>query len=305
MLKLLKGLSFQGKVCVLCFHRISPEPSSAWPPLHPSVFRELLQYLSKHFRIISFAELAFPIKTDKPAVILSFDDGYYDFIEYALPVISTFKVSVNHNFVVHSVDTGELIWTQRINNIIDSCFTEQKDFKFKNRNIELEILPGKHNAQRISVELFNKFSQLRAELNTTLSDVESQLRSLPVQRMMGWEDLKTCIKNNVEIGSHSHSHPLLLSSLGEEKLREEIIDSKFRLEKQLLQEISIFAFPNGIYDALSLETARKAGYKFILSTQNKKYSQTDKDLVPRTLIRHTSLNENLFNIHGLYRLLSK
>lgn len=60
---------------VLNLHRVSPERNPFWDPLDPQVFEELLVFLKRHFHVTTFSELA--SREAKPALILSFDDGYY------------------------------------------------------------------------------------------------------------------------------------------------------------------------------------------------------------------------------------
>lgn len=104
------------KARVLCFHRVNPEPHALFPPLNPKVFKQLIRLLKANFEITSLNALKAPDflhKIKKPPLVLSLDDGYRDFLEYALPILMDEKVPVNQNIVVHSAETGNLIWTQR------------------------------------------------------------------------------------------------------------------------------------------------------------------------------------------------
>ena len=70
-----------GLLTVLSLHRISEERNSFWNPIHPKTFDQLLGYVKKNYRVIGFNELENEnhSKSNKPLLILSFDDGYYDF----------------------------------------------------------------------------------------------------------------------------------------------------------------------------------------------------------------------------------
>ena len=81
------------QLTILSLHRVSPERDFFFDPIDPIVFRKLLKYVQKHYKVISFQELEdiSIIKSKKPLLILSFDDGYVDFYEYALPILTDFN----------------------------------------------------------------------------------------------------------------------------------------------------------------------------------------------------------------------
>jgi peptidoglycan/xylan/chitin deacetylase (PgdA/CDA1 family) len=86
---------------VLNFHRVAPFDGSSWKPLDPIIFRELISFISKNFEVTTFQGLRTGnlIRKRRPKLIMSFDDGYKDFLEYAVPILSQFKFSVNQNII--------------------------------------------------------------------------------------------------------------------------------------------------------------------------------------------------------------
>lgn len=67
----------------------------------------------------------------------------------------------------------------------------------------------------------------------------------------------------IEFGSHTKNHPNLLE-VGEDKIREEILDSKKILEERLNTNIVVFAYPygQGAYDEKIKQVVKEAGYFF-------------------------------------------
>lgn len=82
---------------------------------------------------------------------------------------------------------------------------------------------------------------------------------------MNVKQMKELIARGHEIGSHSHSHPLL-PQCTEEELVVEIMGSKQRLESALDVPVTTFCYPNGSTDPLSVEHVRKAGYRAAVTT---------------------------------------
>jgi len=77
-----------GRVVVLCYHSIHPHKSFA--SATPEQFRKHLQWLREHCSFVRFAEVAKACRRTeirRPAVAVTFDDGYADNYEYAFPIL--------------------------------------------------------------------------------------------------------------------------------------------------------------------------------------------------------------------------
>jgi len=95
------------EISVLTFHRISDDRDPLWPPMPVETFRILMKQLSERTCVIPLEKIeAVETYPDKPLVSLSFDDGYLDFLENALPVLKSFKLPANHNICPDLIDKG-------------------------------------------------------------------------------------------------------------------------------------------------------------------------------------------------------
>jgi peptidoglycan/xylan/chitin deacetylase (PgdA/CDA1 family) len=75
-----------------------------------------------------------------------------------------------------------------------------------------------------------------------------------------WEQVRELAESGMEIGSHTRYHHYLTKEANEEDLREEIIGSKEKIERELNIKVSAFSYPFGSYDATSTEMVKAAGY---------------------------------------------
>jgi peptidoglycan/xylan/chitin deacetylase (PgdA/CDA1 family) len=77
--------------------------------------------------------------------------------------------------------------------------------------------------------------------------------------MVSVKEMKELIKNNIAIGHHTETHSDMRLASNRE-LEKEIITSKNKLEKQLGQKITYFAYPRGLYSKKIISFVKKAGF---------------------------------------------
>lgn len=83
---------------------------------------------------------------------------------------------------------------------------------------------------------------------------------------MDWEDIRELQKERMEIGSHTYSH-FVLTNVGPETLKEELISSKERIEKEIKSPIEIFSYPKGRLNNNVVKAVKEAGYKYAVTTK--------------------------------------
>jgi len=106
---------------------------------------------------------------------------------------------------------------------------------------------------------------------------------------MTWQDIRTLYKNGMEIGSHSLSHRYM-TSLSEDELKKEFVESKKILEKGLNTQIKSFAYPYGDFSRRTNKLAESAGYKYIC-TSRPGSSSKEKFVLNRNSI-HSKMNQS-------------
>ncbi|MFA6322777.1 MAG: polysaccharide deacetylase family protein [Candidatus Buchananbacteria bacterium] len=92
-----------------------------------------------------------------------------------------------------------------------------------------------------------------------------------------WEQVKILAQKNMEIGSHTRYHQYLAKETDAEKLKIEIVDSKKKVEEELGQPITAFAYPFGSKSTSTIELIKAAGYLSARDIVNG-YSHSQDDL---------------------------
>ncbi len=261
MRKMIRGR----KVVVLNLHRVSPVDNPYWSPLHPRLFEELLRYLQQNFRVCSLAELGSITAPDKPLAVLSFDDGYYDFIEYALPLLERYRMPSNMNVIPQCAETGIPIWNVRLYDFLWHAPRELVDeialpgFEVRLRDDSREAKVG----YGLAISKYLK-QRPRTERQDLWRAIEPLLARLDHQstRMMTTQEIRS-IAGKVEIGAHSYAH----ESMGFEDsdyFEEDFAACDRYFREELAYPFTIYAFPNGSYRPDQIPFLERHGIKYIL-----------------------------------------
>jgi len=258
-------------ITVLSLHRINAEKDPVWQSVSPQNFKNLLRYVSQHYQVCHFRDIAGLINdknNKRPLLVLSFDDGYADFMEFALPLLQKYQLKANHNLVYNCLEYQQTIWTQHFNQIFNHLY-QQKTQTTVEWNGKNYLLSDYKNWYGIYQQVFAAAMQTAAnQRNEQIDLLLKRFNLVPLrEKMMTWQDAKECLRTGlIEIGSHTISHDILPSIANREWLETEIYQSKQLIEEKLGEEISVFALPNGQNNPQITQMAEAAAYKFLLET---------------------------------------
>jgi peptidoglycan/xylan/chitin deacetylase (PgdA/CDA1 family) len=295
------------KVTVLCFHGVSPFKNFSYPPLHPQQFEMLIKFITQKFQITSFDEIKSLKRNKKPLAVITFDDGYKDFIEFALPILTRYHIPAVQSIVVESVQTGKPFWTQRLNNITNYLHEKKSDFSYTYK--DESFLYTSNNFNSFYMKLFSFLLESYSDVkNYILTEIEDQFFNKNYYKieMMSWKDIKQCVDNNISIGSHSMTHDTLSTINNDELLINEIVRSKEIITDIIQRPVTSFAFPNGYYNEQVLEIAKK-NYDYLLCTNEKAVKKSFFNetpvMIPRISIDKKNYWENIAKINSFHNLI--
>ena len=117
---------------------------------------------------------------------------------------------------------------------------------------------------------------------------------------MSWHDLNS-IKNEVIIGSHTHTHPMLGNCLDADSIRKELSLSFSLIKKNLNFEPLSISYPNGSFNNEVKDLAKICGYKYGLSVENNvvDFKIYDKFQIPRIELYEENLIKRVARRNGL------
>lgn len=300
--KLLEKIKSENLVTILNFHQVTLRENPYWSPLKPEIFDDLLGFLRENFEVALFRELNKP-KSYKPLAVISFDDGYYNFIEYALPLLEKHGLRANMNIIPACVESGKPMWNIRLydflnsapKSLINEIHFSGFDYKLNNDNFDSKLRYG------LKISRFLK-NRPRTEREELLEQIESLMSKIEFRqtRMMNAEEIKQIAQTH-EIGVHSFSHESM--EFEENSFFEEDLRKCFRyFEDKLLIPLEIYAFPNGSYRPEQIEILQDRGIKHTLLV-GEDYAKVGENVYSRFTIYGSTKMETRFQALGFNKKL--
>lgn len=295
--KLLSRIRRENLVVVLNLHQVTPQTNPFWSPMNPEIFDDLLNFLKQNFLVTSFRELE-KAQTDKPLAVISFDDGYYNFIEYALPILEKHNLSANMNIIPSCVESGEPMWNVILYDFLNSAPKSLIDeIRLPGFNVRMKDESFRSKARYgLQISLFLK-TRPRQEREELLREIEKPMRKLDfnLTRMMNREEIKEIAKTH-EIGVHSFSHESMKFE-SDAFFEEDLQKCLAYFEKDIGLPLDIYAFPNGSYRPSQIEILQRHDVKYKLLV-DERYARKDETVLPRFTIYGATSLETRFQALG-------
>jgi peptidoglycan/xylan/chitin deacetylase (PgdA/CDA1 family) len=243
-------------------------------------------------------------------VAVTFDDGYADNLEEALPVLEEFGVPATVFVSTNGIDSSREFWWDELEALLLgphrlpeelSCRIGDKRFHASLAHDEASAMdPPAHSEWSVRdgeppptprhgayVDLLAAFRNLEAEARAgALDALHAWAERVPVARGThrpltsgGLRELAA--SDHIEIGAHSMSHPAL-SGISPKQRWTEIAGSRRELEA-LVGPIRHFAYPFGDWRG-SKRLVRRAGFASACVTASRRRRRVDRYRLPRCYV---------------------
>lgn len=262
----------RGKLSVLIFHRVRPAPDPLVPrALDADQFDRLLGRVGEAFNVLPPDEAVERLRRGElpaRALAITFDDGYADNAEVALPILLRHRMRAAFFIATDFLDGGAM-WNDAISAALRACEREELDLSGLGLGVHtLDSLEARRKAiGRIVVRVKYLPHGRREEVAAAIRE-RCRVATLPAM-MMRSDQVRALRAAGMTIGAHTCSHPIL-SSLDLSGARREIEAGKARLEAILGEPVRLFAYPNGKpgrdYGAEHVRLVREAGFEAAFST---------------------------------------
>jgi len=262
-----------GRLSVLYFHRVLPAPDPMRPEeIEAETFRRLLSLVTRHFRVLPLGEAWTRLERGElppRALALTFDDGYRDNVEVALPLLRRHGVAATF-FVAGGFLEGGHMWNDTVIEAVRRAPGAELDLS--HAGLGVHRLPTPDARRRAAGDLIRRLKHLpgseREEKVAAVAETVGPER-LPGDLMMREEDLRFLSREGMSIGAHTLHHPIL-ARVSRSRAEQEIGGSRELLEGITGEPVSLFAYPNGRpgqdYGPEHVAMVRRAGFRLAAAT---------------------------------------
>lgn len=261
------------RFAILCYHRVGRGGVPIYSGLPRPTFEAQIQYLRKHYRIVSLSELLQGISepwSTQPSVAITFDDGYADLYTEAFPILRRYSVPATIFLTVGSIESGQVAWYDRIFVIFQVVPAMDLTLPLNPpRRVRLGTPEERLHAAVEFISLMRKLpvAEQRAYCESLESGVDLPKDAL-AGRMLSWERIREMHRAGISFGAHTMTHSVV-SRLSSSELEWELGESKRLLEQRLQHRVLDFAFPFGKLDECSeaaIACLARLGYRSASTT---------------------------------------
>ncbi len=202
------------------------------------------------------------------AVALTFDDGYRDNLETAIPMLRRLGLPATFYLVPGLLDRTARPWWE----LLAWAFRNARvtEVRWRERTLPAGESPAAHAAMQEVGEGVKDLDAARrdAEIDALVADLRPRGSADEVAELfLDWDGARR-LAGAAAIGSHTMRHAILSRETPDGQARD-LRDSREVLEEGLGVRVATLAYPNGSardYDAATLVAADAAGYRGAVTT---------------------------------------
>jgi peptidoglycan/xylan/chitin deacetylase (PgdA/CDA1 family) len=238
--------------------------------------------IERHFRIVGLSEYVDYVsgrkQPDRRTALLTFDDADFEFIKYALPVLSEHRCQSVVFAPTDFISTDKRFWHLRVTNlvrVIDSDGWESlRSFASQFAGQVAQVIhQSSVEDENCRAETCRAFAHTLDQMDTEEVDsIVTKLERIIAAKYtlgiscMNWVQLAQIVEQGVTVESHTVTHRKL-ARLDEQTIRSELVESKRLLEQKLGSTVTAICYPAGSFDDTVVAAAPEAGYQVGFTTK--------------------------------------
>jgi peptidoglycan/xylan/chitin deacetylase (PgdA/CDA1 family) len=262
----------RGTLGILIYHRVLPGADALLgDDIDAAGFESQMAFLAQEFNVLPLGEgCERLVQGTLPAraVSITFDDGYADNEQIALPILKRHGLTATFFIATGYADGGVMF-----NDVVIEAVRRAPGGTHDLLRLGLGRCELSDDASRVAA-INALLPQLKYRPVSERGDMAARIAgelgvSISLDLMMRPAQIRHLHDEGMEIGAHTVNHPILAVT-GDREARDEIVESKRRLEDITGSRVRLFAYPNGEpgrdYIDRDVRLVREAGFAAAVST---------------------------------------
>lgn len=261
------------RLSILIFHRVHARPDGLFPHEPDAArFEHLMRFVARSFRVTTLGDAVTRLASGRlpsRALVITFDDGYADNAEVALPILQRHGLPATFFVSTGFLDGGRM-WNDSVIECLRACAEQSVDLDFV--GLARYSLSDAAQRREVIAMLLSRIKYLSlAEREEAISQLQLAcgVQNLPTSLMMSSGQVLELHRAGMEIGAHTVNHPIL-TTLDPMEAESEITQGRDRLQVIIDAPVDLFAYPNGKpdrdYDESHVLMLKRLGFRGAVST---------------------------------------
>ncbi len=257
-----------GELVVLAWHNV--EGTWQWPAAPgagAAGFRRQMLALRAMTNVVpldpALKALSAGLRLPPRAVAITFDDGYRDNLDVAVPILRELGLPATVFLIPDLLDGALDPWWERLAWAVMTA--ADPSLRFEGSILPLTDGP----ARRATLDQLQDLLKYRTDAarRMAVAEIVASLSSPgpphdPRDMFLDWSGARALVRAGIGIGSHTTGHAILARETADDQMKD-LLGSRQRLQEELDLPIDTLAYPNGQrgdYSAATIAAARAAGY---------------------------------------------
>jgi peptidoglycan/xylan/chitin deacetylase (PgdA/CDA1 family) len=231
-----------------------------------------LRFLRRYTNVVDLREALATLAAGRPlparAVAITFDDGYRDQLELAVPMLERLDLPATFFLIPGVLSRTVRPWWE----LVAWAFmrASRDAVVWEGATMRLQTPAGRRSALLGVAERLKRRDRVArdAALEEMTGALAPQGDPGDGEMFLDWDGARRLTRGRLTIASHTFHHGIL-SQEDEPTQQHDLLLSRQQLEQELEVEVDLLAYPNGRlgdYDATTMAAARQAGYTHAITT---------------------------------------
>lgn len=270
------GLYPRRYLTILTYHRVIEPGSVGFDPevmdTNADTFERDVRVLKQWFTFVDSRDVGRHLAGEEPLpdnpAMITFDDGYRDNHDIALPILGRHGAKATFFVASRFISERRIFWWERIHHLVAHARGARLQLRYPEA-LELPLgNPGdREKAARrllriakdhVGIDIDRLLEEVAAAVGVPLSADEE--RRLADGMVMTWDQLRALRDAGMDVQSHSHAH-LIFSTITPDRIEQDLGRARQVLEAELERPVQAVAYPAGKkLTGATREAVARAGY---------------------------------------------